>query len=134
MENKPFLLKPSGKDYLWGGTRLRDDFSKDLPITPFAESWECSTHPDGPSWAASGPFIGRKLIDIIKEHPEYIGSHPARSEDGGIPILLKLIDAKKNLSVQVHPDDEYAFTHENGQRGLSSAFYYPHLSRRCLLL
>ena len=45
--NKPFLLKPAGKDYLWGGTRLRDDFAKEIEMTPLAETWECSTHPDG---------------------------------------------------------------------------------------
>lgn len=123
MNNKPFLLTPSGKDYLWGGTRLRDDFAKDIPITPFAEAWECSTHPDGPSWAASGSFKGQQLIEILKAHPEFIGTHPEHAEDGGLPVLIKFIDARKNLSVQVHPDDEYAFTHENGQRGKTEMWY-----------
>lgn len=47
--NKPFLLKPSGKDYLWGGNRINDDFGKNIKLSPFAESWRCSIHPDGPS-------------------------------------------------------------------------------------
>lgn len=46
--NKPFLLKPAGKDYLWGGRRLNDDFAKGINLTPLAETWECSTHPDVP--------------------------------------------------------------------------------------
>lgn len=120
--NKPFLLQPAGQDYLWGGTRLRDDFSKNLDLDPFAESWECSTHPAGPSTVASGEYAGMKLQDVLKEHPEYLGTHPV-SEDGSIPILIKFIDAKKNLSVQVHPDDDYAMKHENGQLGKTEMWY-----------
>ena len=51
---KPFLLKPIGKDYLWGGSRLNDDFDKNIDMSPLAETWECSTHKDGPSYVASG--------------------------------------------------------------------------------
>jgi len=122
VKNIPFLLKPAGKDYLWGGTRLRDDFSKDIDITPFAEAWECSTHPDGPSVVASGINQGKILTDVLKDHPEYLGTHPATTL-GGIPILVKFIDAKQNLSVQVHPSDEYAESHENGQLGKTEMWY-----------
>lgn len=122
MKNKPFLLKPACKDYLWGGTRLRDDFSKDCDMTPFAEAWECSTHPDGPSIVASGEDLGKTLTDVLKEHPEYVGTHP-KDEDGGIPILAKFIDARSDLSVQVHPDDAYAYDKENGQRGKTEMWY-----------
>ncbi len=121
MNNQPFLLQPCGKDYLWGGTRLRDDFSKNIDITPFAESWECSTHPDGQSMAATGIHKGKMLGDVLKEHPEYLGTHP--SDEYGIPILIKFIDAKKNLSVQVHPDDAYARDFENGQLGKTEMWY-----------
>lgn len=117
----PFLLKPAGKDYLWGGTRLKDDFSKEIDITPLAETWECSTHPDGPSMVASGAHKGRLLPDVLKEHPEYKGTHP-RAKDG-LPILIKFIDARQDLSVQVHPDDEYARMHENGSLGKTEMWY-----------
>jgi len=117
----PFLLKPAGKDYLWGGTRLKEDFSKELDMEPLAETWECSTHPDGPSIAASGPFAGQTLSLILKEHPAYLGTHP-RTE-GELPILIKFIDAKSDLSVQVHPDDDYAREHENGSLGKSEMWY-----------
>ena len=43
----PFLLKPAGKDYLWGGNRLNEEFGKGIDMSPLAETWECSTHPDG---------------------------------------------------------------------------------------
>lgn len=119
--NKPFLLRPSGKDSLWGGRRLNDEFEKNIPMTPLAETWECSTHPDGPSWVVGGEFDGRMLADVLKEHPEYLGSHP--NTDGELPILIKFIDAQSDLSIQVHPDDEYARIHENGQLGKTEMWY-----------
>lgn len=121
LRNKPFLLKPVGKDYLWGGSRLNDDFSKDIEMEPLAETWECSTHPDGPSLVASGEHAGKLLTEVLHEHPEYLGTHP-RTE-GELPILIKFIDAKKDLSVQVHPDDDYAFLHENGSLGKTEMWY-----------
>lgn len=121
MNNVPFLLKPAVKDYIWGGTRLRDDFSKDFDIEPFAESWECSTHPDGPSVIASGKYKGLTLSEVLKIHPEYLGTHP--NGEFGIPILVKFIDARADLSVQVHPDDEYANRYEHGQLGKTEMWY-----------
>ena len=135
-ENEPFLLQPAGKDYLWGGRRLKDDFSKNIEMSPLAETWECSTHPDGPSMIASGIFSGESLSEILKRYPEFLGTHPMGNHpvekyaagmdpalQGELPILIKLIDAKQNLSVQVHPDDEYAGTHENGQLGKTEMWY-----------
>lgn len=119
--NKPFLLKPAGKSYLWGGSRLNDDFSKGIDMAPLAETWECSTHPDGPSTIASGEFQGLLLPNVLKAHPEFLGSHSGA--DGELPILIKFIDAKENLSVQVHPDDVYAREHENGQLGKTEMWY-----------
>ncbi len=119
--NKPFLMKPCGKSTLWGGNRLNEDFNKDLKIHPLSETWECSTHPAGPSIVASGEMKGMTLPEVIKEHPEYIGTHP--KGDGDIPILIKLIDAKETLSIQVHPSDEYAFVFENGQLGKTEMWY-----------
>lgn len=129
---KPFLLKPEGKDYLWGGSRLNDDFAKNIDLSPLAETWECSAHPDGPSRVCGGEFDGMLLPEVLKLHPEYLGTHPRGGlgidqpdavYNGEIPILIKFIDAKKDLSVQVHPSDEYAAAHENGQLGKSEMWY-----------
>lgn len=121
---KSFLLRPSGKDYIWGGTRLKTEFGKAfLQEEPLAESWECSVHPDGPSYVASGPEEGRKLIDMLAVHPDYIGSSPSLKECSGLPVLIKFIDACNDLSVQVHPDDEYANREENGQAGKTEMWY-----------
>lgn len=105
---EPLLLSPIGKDYLWGGTRLKTEFEKDIPLNPLAETWECSIHPDGPSKVRNGIFSGWSLRDVLKQHPEYLGKRVS----GELPVLVKLIDAEQNLSVQVHPDDEYAKEHE----------------------
>ena len=117
----PFLLHPAAKDYLWGGTRLNDDFSKHTACETVAETWECSTHPDGVSIAASGEWIGMPLDEILRTHPEYLGDHAHGSTV--LPVLVKLIDAKRDLSVQVHPDDKFARANENGQNGKTEMWY-----------
>ncbi len=119
MKNKPFLLRPAAKDYLWGGRRLNDDFNLGVDMYPFAEAWVCSTHPDGPSHLDSG----ESLSDVIKAHPEFLGSHAREVGGGELPILIKLIDARHDLSVQVHPDDDYARLHENGSNGKTEMWY-----------
>lgn len=121
---KSFLLRPSGKDYIWGGTRLKTEFGKDfLPEEPLAESWECSVHPDGPSFVASGLEEGRPLIELLADHPDYLGTSLSLRDCQGLPVLIKFIDACNDLSVQVHPDDEYAFCKENGQAGKTEMWY-----------
>lgn len=119
--NHPFLLTPAAKDYLWGGSRLNDEFNFDIHVSPFAEAWVCSTHPAGPSFV---PERGCSLSELLIEHPEYLGTHPLATMKGKaeLPILIKLIDAEKDLSVQVHPDDEYALAHE-GELGKTEMWY-----------
>jgi mannose-6-phosphate isomerase len=119
--NKPFVLRPSGKDYLWGGGRLNDEFAKGIELSPLAETWECSTHPDGPSYVVNGEHQGMELATVIRQHPEYLGSrHEGKDQ---LPILIKFIDAKKDLSIQVHPTDAYAKQYENGQLGKTELWY-----------
>ncbi len=119
--NLPIRLTPCGKDYLWGGSRLNDDFSLGLSLEPFAEAWVCSTHSDGESRTDSGVF----LSTVLKKHPDYLGTHALSLTEGRaeLPILIKLIDAKKDLSVQVHPDDTYAKIYEHGSLGKTEMWY-----------
>ena len=112
-------LQPCGKDYLWGGTRLRDEYGKKIDLTPLAETWECSAHPDGPSIVSGGSFGGLTLPEVLEQHPEYLGT---KVRDGHMPVLVKFIDAAKDLSVQVHPDDAYAREHE-GDNGKTEMWY-----------
>ncbi len=117
---EPMLLKPEGKDYLWGGIRLKTEYNKQIDAKPLAETWECSVHPDGPSRIVNGRYAGMTLDKVLLEHPEYMGTKIDPKK--GFPILVKFIDAKENLSVQVHPDDEYALVHEK-QKGKTEMWY-----------
>ena len=119
--NAPLLLRPSGKDYLWGGNRLNDEFEKQIKLSPLAETWECSTHSDGPSYVVGGEYDGMELAEVLRQHPEYLGER--HKGENTLPILIKFIDAKQDLSVQVHPTDEYAKEHENGQLGKTEMWY-----------
>jgi len=117
----PLLLRPSGKNYLWGGSRLNDEFEKGIDLSPLAETWECSTHPDGPCYVVGGEFDGWELAEVIRRHPEYLGER--HKGENQLPILIKFIDAKKDLSVQVHPTDAFAGRYENGQLGKTEMWY-----------
>ena len=108
---EPMLLKPVGKDSLWGGTRLKTEFNKNIHINPLAETWECSAHPAGSSTVVNGEFAGKTLDKVLEKHPEFLGSRVNKAY--GLPILVKFIDAEKDLSVQVHPNDTFARIHEN---------------------
>ena len=117
----PIKLKPAFKDYLWGGTRLRDDFGKECDFEKIAESWELSCHKDGNSVVADGEFAGLTLAEYIeKQGKAVLGTNCEKFEN--FPILIKLIDAKDNLSVQVHPDNEYAMRVE-GEYGKTEMWY-----------
>lgn len=109
----PILLSPVGRESLWGGTRLRTEYGKNIESTPLAETWECSTHPHGLSTVANGEFAGKTLLEVLTQHPEFLGCHVPKGD--GLPILVKFIDAKKDLSIQVHPDDEYALANEQAK-------------------
>ncbi len=116
---KPLKLTPAFKDYIWGGDRLRTIYGKKTRLSPVAESWELSCHKDGPSVICGGEHDGKSLDDYIKENPGILGTSVMGSE---LPILIKFIDAKESLSVQVHPDDEYAMKRE-GQNGKTEMWY-----------
>lgn len=104
-------LNPVFKDYIWGGDKLKSLYHKKSNLDVVAESWELSTHKDGQCTIAEGSYADTTLASFIKEK-------------GGdeLPILIKLIDAKDNLSVQVHPDDTYALKNE-GDFGKTEMWY-----------
>lgn len=105
-------LAPTFKDYLWGGTKLRDVFGKQCDFDTIAESWELSAHPAGNSMVASGRHKGltfSKYLETVGK--EVLGWKCAPLQS--FPLLIKFIDAKENLSVQVHPNDDYALENEN---------------------
>ena len=113
-------LKPVFKDYLWGGKRLVEEYQKDFQGEILAESWELSCHPDGECQIDSGTHKGTRLVEYLETHPEVLGTNCMRYDT--FPILIKLIDAKQNLSIQVHPDDNYAKEYE-GDNGKNEMWY-----------
>ena len=114
-------LKPSCKNYLWGGRRLADEYGIEYEEDILAEAWELSCHPDGPSYISNGKYAGMTLEEFIEaEGKEVLGSHCRRFRD--FPILIKFIDAKQNLSIQVHPNNRYALKNE-GQYGKTEMWY-----------
>lgn len=110
-----YQLIPTCKDYIWGGQRLKTDFGIQSGLNPLSEAWVLSCHPDGPSVLADGPDKGMTLRAWLdKAGKGALGTACEPFED--FPMLIKLIDAKKDLSIQVHPSDAYALEHE-GQYG-----------------
>ena len=110
---------PVFKDYIWGGTKLNKKYSKNSGFEKTAESWELSVHPDGESVIFGGEYDGITLSEYIAKNPSVLGTNRKSDE---LPILIKLIDAEDNLSVQVHPDDEMAKRLEN-QNGKTEMWY-----------
>lgn len=121
MKLSPVKLSPAFKDYLWGGTKLKEKYNKKSDLEIVAESWEMSCHKDGQSTIKGGEFDGKTLseyVDIIGK--EKLGKK-AEAFDY-FPLLIKFIDAKDNLSIQVHPADEYALSVE-GEYGKTEMWY-----------
>ena len=114
-------LKPALKDYLWGGTRLKTEYKMESDLEKVAEAWVLSTHKDGEGVVLNGELAGKTLTEAVAAFGE-----DALGENGKkfsyFPILIKLIDAKDDLSVQVHPDDEYALRVE-GEYGKTEMWY-----------
>lgn len=117
---RPLELKPPVKDYIWGGTKLRDEFGRESDSERLAESWELSCHKDGMSVISGGEYDGKTLAEYLEMHRSALGTDCADFEY--FPVLIKLIDAKNDLSVQVHPDNEYALEHE-GEYGKTEMWY-----------
>lgn len=99
---------PAFKDYIWGGNKLKNVYHKETALERVAESWELAAHKDGTSGFAGESF---DLGTLFETRRDLIGTNAEKFER--FPMIIKLIDAKDNLSVQVHPSDEYALAHEN---------------------
>lgn len=114
-------LKPACKDYLWGGHRLVDEYNVEYDGDILAEAWELSCHPDGPSMIVNGPHAGKTLQEYLDTvGMEALGTHCRRFRE--FPILTKFIDARDNLSIQVHPSNGFALQNE-GQYGKTEMWY-----------
>ena len=124
----PLTFTPRLKDYLWGGRNLARLFGRDLPDGVIAESWEVSGHGAAPSVVDHGPLKGHDLPGLVADHGVgLVGRRGAEAvERGAFPLLVKLLDASHALSVQVHPDDDYAAAHHPGESGKTEMWYVLH--------
>lgn len=113
-------LTPSVADNIWGGTRLITEYGIKTDKNPAAEAWVLSCHPAGPSTIQNGEYSGKTLQEAYLANKSICGKKGDRFEY--FPLLIKFIDAKQNLSIQVHPDDEYAMRVE-GEYGKTEAWY-----------
>lgn len=113
------FLEPVFKEAIWGGTRLRDVFGYNIPGDTTGECWAISAHKNGECQVAGGRYDGKLLSSLWKERPELFGHYKGEQ----FPLLVKIIDAKQDLSIQVHPDDAYAGIHENGSLGKTECWY-----------
>lgn len=117
---KPILfLNPVFKQSIWGGSRLKSKFGYDIPGDDTGECWAVSAHPNGDCTVKEGIYEGVSLSELWEKHPELFGN-PNKDR---FPLLVKIIDAKEDLSIQVHPDDAYAREHENGSLGKTECWY-----------
>ena len=119
-KTRPILfLNPVFKEMIWGGSQLAEKFGYKIPSDKTGECWAVSAHPNGDCTVREGEYAGRKLSELFKEEPELFGNLPLDR----FPLLIKIIDAKSDLSIQVHPDDAYAKVHENGSLGKTECWY-----------
>jgi mannose-6-phosphate isomerase len=118
MEAEPIFLEPIFHNKICGGRRL-ETFGYELPEGPVGECWAISAHPHGDCTVTGGSYDGWKLSQLWHDHRELFGNE----EGDEFPLLVKIIDALDDLSIQVHPDDAYAFEHERGSLGKRECWY-----------
>lgn len=124
----PMTFRPVLKDYIWGGRNL-EKLGRRLPAKGVvAESWEIAGHEDGTTRVDNGPYAGMLLTEVHSGLGlNLIGRNNAWAEERGkFPLLVKLLDANRPLSVQVHPDDEYALAHEGNELGKTEMWVILH--------
>ena len=116
----PIKLKPVFKEIVWGGNRLKDDYGFQSDLNNIAEAWMLCARDDGDNIIENGAHTGESFKEFISENKALLGTKGQGYEE--FPLLIKFIDAKADLSVQVHPDDDYARVHENSY-GKTEAWY-----------
>ena len=124
----PLTFTPALRDYVWGGRNLERLYGRPLPPGQIAESWEISAHPTASTVVDAGPLRGRSLPEVLAIYgTKLVGKRSSWApERGRFPLLVKLLDVERRLSVQVHPPDDYALQHENGELGKTEMWYVLH--------
>ncbi|WP_226655612.1 mannose-6-phosphate isomerase, class I [Pseudalkalibacillus hwajinpoensis] len=116
---QPIFFNPIFKERVWGGEQLRAEFDYEIPSTNTGECWAISAHENGSSTVSEGEYKGKTLTQLWESEKELFGN----VEGEKFPLLIKILDANADLSVQVHPDDEYGVKYENGELGKTECWY-----------
>ncbi|MEW4209516.1 mannose-6-phosphate isomerase, class I [Priestia megaterium] len=119
MKKAPIFLAPLFQERIWGGTELESQYGYSIPSDQTGECWAISAHPNGPNTVREGHYAGKTLGELWNEHPEIFGHFNSPR----FPLLTKILDANDDLSIQVHPGDEYAHEFENGELGKTECWY-----------
>lgn len=124
-EKEIIFLNPVFKQMIWGGERLGTEWPYEIPGPGTGECWAVSAHPNGDCVVREGTYAGKTLSQLWEEEPALFGNfaNAGNSKADRFPLLTKIIDAKSDLSIQVHPDDAYAGVHENGSLGKTECWY-----------
>lgn len=120
MKKYPLLMRPVSKEIMWGGDRLKREYSKIAPFDKLAESWELTVRENEVCVVANGEYAGMTMDKLIAEHKSVLGTNCAKYDR--FPLLIKFIDAADRLSIQVHPDNEYSLANE-GELGKTEMWY-----------
>lgn len=121
---EPMKMKPVFKEYLWGGSTLREVYHKPIPSETTSESWEVAMHKNGESLIAGGEYEGKPLSAAVNAMgAALLGDAVLKKYGGRFPLLVKFLDCCDKLSIQVHPKDDYAARNENGELGKTEMWY-----------
>ncbi|WP_085991056.1 mannose-6-phosphate isomerase, class I [Oceanobacillus senegalensis] len=121
MYNEPIFLQPVFQERIWGGQKLKTEYNYEIPTAKTGEAWVISAHPNGPSVIKNGPLEGKTLEDAWNEHGELFNKKADNKEE--YPLLIKILDAADDLSVQVHPNDQFAREVEKVPYGKTECWY-----------
>jgi mannose-6-phosphate isomerase len=128
----PLKFIPIYQDRIWGGKNLEKVFGRTIHGDHVGESWDLSSHPNGTSIVENGVLAGKSLNEIILEYKEKLMGKKFAHEKS-FPLLIKILDANDNLSIQVHPDDEYA-QKVAGEEGKTEAWYVVHAKEEAQII
>src|SRR5699024_7811097 len=121
MYNEPIFSDAVFQERIWGGKNLSSVYDYELPYDRTSEAWVISAHPNGPNEILDGPLAGKTLANVLQQHGELFNKND--KDDVEYPLLVKVIDANDDLSVQVHPDDTYAREIEGVPYGKTECWY-----------
>lgn len=124
------FMEPVFKQMVWGGDKLQKEWHYENATDNTGECWGISAHPHGDCKVRNGKYAGKHLSELWEEAPELFGNSSSES----FPLLVKILDAKADLSLQVHPDDAYAAKWEDGSRGKAEGWYVLHAEENATLL